>query len=285
MPRFTEEEAQRIFARAAEHQHAARDDAPGFSLDELEEIGAAAGLSPEHIARAVAEVRAAGAPTTEAAEVWGVPVSVRRSRHVQHPLSDEAWEGLVSALRKTFKTKGLITEVGRAREWTGTNRSGGLSNLHVSATPTDEGTRITLETSRAEEARQLPVVSVVLWLVPLFFLALGAATGKLHEAPAWVFFGLFAVFAAAVPLLSRAALARWSARRQREFDGLLDQYELAALHAARADPAVDRSAPSAPEAASAEPVGTPRSTPRLDIDGLTDAPDATARTGASRQRS
>ena len=115
MPQFTEEQAQRIFARAAERQHEAGGEAPGFSLDELREIGQAAGLSAEHIAEAAAEVEAM-TPGEMAREAHGVRTAVRRVRVLPGPLTDEVWQGMVAALRRTTNARGFTSDVGAARE-------------------------------------------------------------------------------------------------------------------------------------------------------------------------
>ena len=231
MPQFTEEQAREIFARAAERQHAASDAPAGFSLDELKEIGQAAGLSPEHIAAAVSDVRFGSPMPSAPTMVMGAQTDVHRSRVVHGELTDEAWEGIVSRLRRTFKTKGITADVGRSREWTGTNGEGTLSNLHVTAVPVDGGTRITLETSKTVEAQQMKWIPGVFVVLTLFFPIIGALKGKALD-PAILFFsglmiamGLFAFFGA------RRGYQKWSEKRQSEFDALLDQFELMALTA------------------------------------------------------
>ena len=268
MPQFSEEEAQRIFARAAERQHAAGDAPPGFSLDELTEIGAAAGLSPEHLRAAVAEVHAEqAAPGAET--FGGVPVAVRRSRVLPGPLTDESWEAVVGRLRRTFGSKGLTTEVGRTREWTGTNTAGGLLNLHATAIPVEGGTRILLETSRADEARQTRQVGV--WMPAIaaaFFAVMGIAENAWADPNFWILIATILSLLAAIPLTSREVYRRWARRRGREFDSLLDQFDLLVRDAA-------------PVPSSVAPVARPR----LDLDGLADAPDAPSTSDAQRLRS
>lgn len=267
MPQFTEEEAQRIFARAAERQHAASDSAPGFSLEELTEIGMAAGLSPEHIAAAVADVKAAPLTRDPDTTVVGVQTEIQRTRVVPGEISDEMWEVMVSRLRRTFKTKGITASVGRAREWTGTNSEGGLSNLHVVAAPVEGGTQITLETSRTDEARQIKWFPVVFAFLTAFFPLIGAAQGKLDEPAIWVFAALIAAMGTVGFLSTRHSFAKWSETRQREFDALLDQFDLLVR-----DPVATASPLSS---------STPTS-PLLDLNELASEPDA--RSDATRAR-
>ncbi|MEO0556633.1 MAG: hypothetical protein AAF170_00475 [Bacteroidota bacterium] len=226
MPQFSEDEAQRIFARAAERQHAANDQESGFSIDELKEIGQAAGLSPEHIAAAISDVRFGSPSIREPATVMGAQTDVHRSRVVSGELTDEIWEGMVSRLRRTFKTKGVTADVGRSREWTGTNSTGGLSNLHVTAVPVDDGTRITLETSKTQEAQQLKWIPAVFVVLTLFFPMIGALKGKAMD-PAILFFSASMIVLGLVAFFgSRRGYQKWSEKRQGEFENLLDQFEL-----------------------------------------------------------
>jgi hypothetical protein len=228
MPQFTGEEAQRIFARAAEKQHSAEDVSPRLSLEELKEIGQAAGLSPEHVATAVAEMRTDPAPPNESTKVLGVQTEIRRSRILPGELTDEMWNGMVSRLRRTFTTQGITADIGRSREWTGTNSKGDLSNLHLEAVPVEGGTRVTLETSKTDEVRQMKWVPLPFAALATLFLFIGAAKDK----PAvWALALFFAVVSAAIHIGTRRDYGAWSKRRQGEFDALLDHFELMMLNA------------------------------------------------------
>ncbi|MEM0960955.1 MAG: hypothetical protein AAGK21_00270 [Bacteroidota bacterium] len=111
--RFSEDEARRIFARAARRQHVA-DPGTGLSVEELVEIGANAGLDPALITAEAAIEKAAG----ETGETWhGVPVGISQSRLLPGRLSDAEWEQVVDLLRAEYKTAGIAEQVGRRREW------------------------------------------------------------------------------------------------------------------------------------------------------------------------
>ena len=151
MPRrFTEEEAERVFARAAARQHAHSTPPDGLTLAELQQIGREAGLDPEHVVAAVAETDAVGTPVPSASYL-GVPVEPRASRLFEGEVTDEAWEQMVTRLRRTFRSKGMPVELGRVREWS----SGPQSNLHVSLEPVEGGTLVSLETSKAQVAKDM----------------------------------------------------------------------------------------------------------------------------------
>jgi hypothetical protein len=265
--RFSEDEARRIFARAAERQHAEDRRPEGLSLAELQEIGRSAGLDPGHVTAAVAEVRAA-APPGPGAELWGVDMEPRAVRVVPGALTDEAWGQMVGRVRPTFRTIGVTNTVGRTREWNGTNSGGGLSNLRMTAEPVEGGTRVVLETSRAGEAAQ------VRWLPTTFgVIALAFAVGfpLLGEAGAGlVFAGLILALVLGTAFAARVGYARWSAERQGQFEDLLDAFERIVTPEAASDGL------AAPAASGAEP-------PVLNLDALAE-PEAGAEATRARGR-
>ena len=257
--RFTEEEAQRVFARAAERQHAHAAPPDGLTLAELQEIGRAAGLDPERVAAAVVESAAFG-PTAPPASFFGVSVEPRASRVVPGEVTDEAWEQMVNRLRRTFRSKGTPVELGRVREWS----SGLKSNLHVSLEPVEDGTLIALETSRAEEAKSLrSVPATVGAFVVLLSLLFGFGDFDLYV---WIIPALLVLGAAASMIIGRQVLSAWSEKHQGQFDALLDQFELI-VRDAEAEASPPESHPAHAKDAGAG---------RLDIDALPDAAEGGA---------
>lgn len=269
--RFSEEEARRIFARAAERQHTTTAEPTGLSLAELQEIARASGIDPAHVAAAVAEIRG-GAPDPPRVTFGGVDVEPRASRVLAGDLTDESWERIVSRLRRTFGAKGIPSQVGRVREWT----SGSSSHLFVTAEPVEGGTRITLESSKAHEVAPLRRTALVLGLLSVLMTAILLVIPEPTVAQA---FGL-----GSMPLLifllalafTWPAVAMWSKKRQGEFDRLLDQIELIVR-----DQPVRETAP-----AEAEPAAEP-SIERglLDLDAVGEAASSVAGSGRRRARS
>ena len=250
MSGFTEDEARQIFARAAERQHAVASRGEGLSLDDLQAIGAEAGLDPEHVAAAVAELRSG--PAVEPVVVAGVDLTPRVVRVLPGELTDDAWADLVGRLRRTFGAKGVPSEIGRVREWT----SGPTSRLHVVAEPVEGGTRVTMETSKAHEAAGLRGVIPFAVFMSLALSALFVFGD--FDATVWILPVLTLGLCAAIYVGVRAWLARWSDRRRGQFESLMDQAELL----------VRAEASTAAEA------------PRLDLDALAEpehGPDAPAR--------
>ena len=109
--RYSDEEVRRILALAAEAEiaAAAESDRP-WTLHEVEQIAAEAGLAPQSVAAAaVALENPVSSP--EPARYFGLPVAVSRAVPLARHLSDEDWEHLVARLRDTFAAEGRVREV------------------------------------------------------------------------------------------------------------------------------------------------------------------------------
>ena len=265
--RFSEDDARRIFARAAERQHADDQKPTGLSLAELQEIGRAAGLDPEHVVAAVAEVQGGeGLGAAPPATFLGVNVEPSATRVIPGPLTDEMWGRMVSRVRSVFNTVGVTSDVGATREWQGTNTQGGLSNLRMTASPTEGGTLVSLRTSRAGQVSQYRALFGVFAAMVVFFLVLGLATGDVGDPGFWAFVSMFAAATVGIPLAGRFGSRRWAETRQSQFDALLDRFELMAREGT-----VEAAPPSiAPLEARQEPARAGR----LDLDGDLPEPDA-----------
>lgn len=127
--RYDDDEVRTIFERAADRQEQARtaarrggeEAADGLSLAELQEIGRAAGIDPDHIAAAAdgldrgALTRRPAAPPVAPSAPSGQPL-LMESRSVPG-VDDATWERLVDALRREYRVAGISGQVGRVREW------------------------------------------------------------------------------------------------------------------------------------------------------------------------
>lgn len=228
MPRrFTEAEARRIFARAAEHQRA---DAPddGLTLAELQEIGRAAGLSETAISAAVSDVRA-GVPDDPVVTFLGVPSETRWSRVLPVEVTDAAWERMVAEIRRTFKQQGNPSQIGRVREWTGGFSSSGSDGLRVALEPTDRGTLVLVEQTLRSNVRGMRGVAMGGLGIGVLSALLPLLSG---EAGLWLLpVMLLSVFALTV-VASALVLRSMSNKTERNVDRLLDRFELIARDAA-----------------------------------------------------
>ncbi|NNE69992.1 MAG: hypothetical protein HKN29_06460, partial [Rhodothermales bacterium] len=169
--RYDEAAINEIFRQAAEAQKEAQNrtgPANGLTLDELQEIGAAAGLSPEFVARAAANM-ATEIEEPERPTFLGVDIGVRRSVALPGPMSDDQWAQLVNDLRQTFNARGKIQEAGNLREWYN-------GNLFAHVQPDGDGYRLSMGTTKGS-ARELMTGGIALTMGSLLIVMMLAIFG------------------------------------------------------------------------------------------------------------
>lgn len=124
--RYTEAEMAEIFRRAT--REGETEGGPGkelalpergFTLGELQEIGAEAGISPEAVRRSALGLAPAGAEEglEHVRRVLGAPVEVGTTSGLARPLTDEEFHRMVALLRDTFHAQGEVSVEGRYRQW------------------------------------------------------------------------------------------------------------------------------------------------------------------------
>lgn len=239
--RFSEPEIQEVFARAAAAQERAdRDQAHlGLSMEELQSVGAEAGLDPAHVAAAARAV-ASGEPDDGRESLVGLPVGVRRAASLDVPPSDALWEHLVADVQETFSATGKTERIGASRIW----RNG---NLRVTLSPSGDGARLRLQTNRREDTQRLLTASAINGALALIFAFTSAATnGNTPMILATVAIGL-----AAMAVIRQFT---WTNTRERQMEAVIARTQ--------------RSARSFPT----ESIATEAPAPRLDLVDLGDAP-------------
>jgi hypothetical protein len=234
---YTEAEVQALLRQAAERQQrlGPSSSAHGLTLAEVEAIAAEAGLDPAHV-RAAA--RSGVEPETKR---WlGAPKKVRRSRHIDGPLTDEAWVRTVEDLRRTFEQDGAATQLGPVREWKADKE--GNDRLLVSAEPEGDGYLLSMEQDYSKSLHGLLGGAIGMGATPLILLTVMLGTGNPEMLP--IIFVLFAATLAFV-LIPPPLYKRKGEEQLERFDALLDRAERAALQtkvetlSAPAKPALD----------------------------------------------
>lgn len=209
--RFSEQEAAFILERASSEPSDADPGADegatgtvapvGLTLQQLQSIAVEAGISPEAVTRAAAQVRRGAMQPTRRERYAGLPVGVARTLDFESPVSDVAWARIVMALRETFAARGRVTQTGALREW----RNG---NLVAVLEPTPRGHRLWLSTRKGDARGWLglgsgmmassAVLALPLWLTgatnlagqlwpPALMALVGAVTlaGAVWRLPRW----------------------------------------------------------------------------------------------------
>lgn len=259
-----------IFERAAERQEAAREaeDASraGLTLAELQQIGAAAGIDPAHVAAAATELgRREAAPARSPR--W--PRQVLAERVLPGPASDDAWEAMVAELRRSLNKPGVAGQVGRTREWTTMSSGGRHPDVPISVTLRPEGaqTRLTILQSWEEYTRIPLIIGGVTSFMTLLLGVIFALWGDPEALVVPAFFAAVALLLFAVGPPALRAMAR---RQEAKFERVLDRLENVALKTAPGE--------------AAAPAALGEAAPRLGLDAEEPEPKA-APTRRTRTRS
>lgn len=271
--RYSEAELHAIFERAAKRQeeaHRAEASSRGqLTLAELQEIGAASGIDPAHIAAAARELVAE--PPKDVHTFLGAPTEVERTRLLPGTVSDTAWAQMVAEVRRTFDDDGSIGQIGEMREWTAVKRMNSNTGtaMRLSLEPTGDGsTRATLRQSVRETTRGFSIAAIISGAMSIFFVALAVFA---PEPELWIPVVMMASMAIAFAGVTRGWLGYWGGQQHEKFNSVLDRLELIARSAASeaTAPATD-----ARLATSANAEG------RIDLDAL---PDASGESGSNER--
>lgn len=266
--RYTEAELHAIFERAAKRQEAAaRAEAAsqgGLTLAELQEIGAASGIDPAHVAAAATEL-SAPKPAEEKRAHW--PREVRAERWLPGPVSDDAWEAMVETLRRELNKPGVAGQIGRTREWTTMASGGRQPDAPVSVTLRPEGDRTRLVVTQSwEDYRRAPLIMGAAFSFMALLLGGIFAFTEPSALMIPVFFAALGLLAFSLGPPTLRAFAR---KKEAEFERILDRLDLVARDAAPQ--------PEAPAASGQED--------RIDLDSLPDPADDSAPAARRRTRS
>lgn len=207
---FSKEEAQQIFAAAADRQQAHHHETgERLTLEELEEAATAAGIDPIHV-RAAAEglMLPAGAGTQR--RVLGLPVESSRSITIPFAVDDVEWGLIIEELRSVFKKRGIATEVGAVREWA-SESDDRRSPVRVTASPAGEATSLSFERSRWNQVAGLGSGALSL-LFTAFILAIVSAAGGAADVPILLMTIIGGLFSVGVAVGTHAIAKRDEAR-------------------------------------------------------------------------
>jgi hypothetical protein len=262
--RYNEQEIAAIFKQAAQaqeeaRQHMAAND--GLTLEELQEIGATAGITPAFIEQAAAAVSRTGAPPPRKTQL-GIPIGVARSVDLPGSFTEADWERLVVDLRDTFHARGKLRQDGSFYQWTN-------GNLQALVEPTGAGYRLRLSTDRQQGRSYITagVLNLAFSLIPLLLLV-GSGAFDLG-----LFLGMSILLTIGVGMLGAAVIQqpRWAVEREQQMDGVIAR-------------ALERTTKSTPMA-QITPIATEHGAP-LSVDDYASSEEAdTASPTSARRRS
>ncbi len=143
--RYTEEELALILNRAAERPEGVQASAPRYTLADIQEIAAGAGIAPDHVASVAASLGDARAP--RGGGVLGAPHRFRFEDSIDGEVADDVIGELFDVVRRTLGVQGEVTEALGSVEWKGQDafgfhyvtvaRRGGRSTISVLSARTD----------------------------------------------------------------------------------------------------------------------------------------------------
>lgn len=120
--RYTEEELALILNRAAERQEGTQPSVPRYTLAEIQEIAAGAGISPEHVTSVAATIRDARAERRGG--VLGAPQSFRFEESIDGEVADDVVGELLDIARRELGVQGTVSEALGSVEWKGRDAFG-----------------------------------------------------------------------------------------------------------------------------------------------------------------
>ena len=183
--RYTEEELALILNRAAERQEGMPASTPRYTLAEIQEIAAGAGISTEHVASVAATLRDARAQ--QGGGVLGAPERFRFEESIDGEVADDVVGELLDLARRDLGVQGTVSEAFGSVEWKGEDSLGATF-----VTITRRGGRTTIGTlSKHTDAAELT------WTLGGF----GAIAGSFVVTSA-----LLQIFALAPPLATAAGI-------------------------------------------------------------------------------
>jgi|GEM_PF-2818506 len=147
--RYSDKEVGEILKIAAEMQAglAGAGTAEGVTLEELKRVAAEVGMDPENVELAAREIRS-NPPD-------GSRNSLLLERTLRGELTEEAWEDLVTELRRYTGKRGRTEQNGNAREWVGHL---GIGSVMLSVTNQRGKTRLKLLGDGSEIAATTGVI-------------------------------------------------------------------------------------------------------------------------------
>jgi hypothetical protein len=120
--RYTEEELALILNRAAERQEGMQASTPRYTLADIQEIAAGAGIAPDHVASVAASLGDARAP--RGGGVLGAPHRFRFEDSIEGEVADDVIGELFDIVRRALGVQGEVTEALGSVEWKGQDALG-----------------------------------------------------------------------------------------------------------------------------------------------------------------
>ena len=216
--RYSDDEVEEIFSRAAETEQQSRRQLParddhGMTLAELQKIGQEAGIAPEAVAQAARSLDQPQQPETPV--FMGLPIGAARTVRLERRMTEEEWDKLVVDLRETFNARGVVRSEGSLRSWSN-------GNLQVLLEPDGDGQRVRFRTVKGN-ARPYMFMGLGLMGVAAATLLAGMMTPNLSRPDFFEQVGMFAALGAGLFAAGALPLRGWARLRRQQMDELAER--------------------------------------------------------------
>lgn len=163
MKLYNEKEIGAILKRAAEmSQDESGPNAAGLSIEELQQVGSEAGLDPDLILRAAAEMQQSSPKRQK--NFFGGPVSYSNDFVLDGEIDAATWEEMISSIRGSFKDPGVVSTRENVYEWTSQSET---EKAQVTALIKDGKTKMTMFWTEPVMAIPLFVPSLIGTIISL----------------------------------------------------------------------------------------------------------------------
>lgn len=210
---YNEKDVSRILKRATElHAASGTNEVHGLSLPELQQIAREAGIDPDAVAAAAAELDLG--PTGRFHPLGG-PLSIRLERTIEGHITEASWDAMLDEIRQTFAPVGVSSRAGPSLEWT---YNGRREQAQVVVTERNGKVRMLVAQHypRLAVLMVLPPLSLTAGLLPLILEAYAFSTAGWAAA-----IGLLG----SILLVARFAFGSIARRRERRATELLRRLE------------------------------------------------------------
>ena len=220
MKLYDENEVGAILKKAAENSHRDRPGSTvGLSIDELQQLASDAGIDPDEVVKAVAELEKQSDKKKDES-FWGGPFSFSREIEIDGEITTTEWEAMLVAIRDFFQGPGRVSTRAKVFEWT--TPMFAANDAQVTARKANGKTYISVFWNG--RLNSIPFY-IPVPLVAILSLLIGEGALEMSAVPGITF--VLAMSSLAF-LGGRWALSRFSNKRKQKLDRLMTGFEMIA---------------------------------------------------------
>ena len=220
MKLYDEKEVGAILKKAAENSHKDRPGSTvGLSIDELQQLASDAGINPDEVRKAIADIENQSDKKKDES-FWGGPFSFSREIELDGEISTTEWEAMLIAIRDFFQGPGRVNTRENILEWT--TPMFAANEAQVTARKADGKTNISVFWNG--RLNSIPFY-IPVPLVAILSLLIGEGALEMSVGPGITF--VLAMSSLAF-LGGRWALSRFTNQRRLKLDRLMTGFEMIA---------------------------------------------------------